>query len=54
LYSIHVDFIQVRAFFAIHFDVDKEVVHQFRDLLIFEGLALHNVTPMAGGVTNAQ
>ena len=50
----HVDVVQVGAFLAVHLDVDEALVHQCCGFRILEGLVRHDVTPMAGGVANAQ
>src|SRR4029077_14622046 len=53
LHGIHVDFIKIRPLFAIDFDIDEQIVHERRDLFVFERFAFHHVTPVTGGVTDA-
>ena len=48
----HVDLIDVGAFFAVHFDVDEEIVHHLRSCRVLEALVRHDVTPMAGGIAD--
>ena len=54
LNGVHVDLIEIRTFFAIDLDVDEVVVHQLGDGLVFERLVLHHVTPVTGGVADAE
>ena len=54
LHRVHVDLIQIRPLFAVDFNVDEELVHQAGDLFILERLALHHMTPVTGGVADAQ
>ena len=54
LNRLHVDLVNVGPLFAIHLDVHEELVHQRRDRRIFEGLALHHVTPVAGGIAHRE
>ena len=50
--GVHVDLIDVGPFFAIDLDADEGVVHARGDPGILEGLALHDVAPMAGAVAD--
>src|SRR5262249_14383407 len=50
----HVDLVDVGAFLAVHFDVDEEIVHHLRGCRVLEALVRHDVTPMAGGVTDRE
>ncbi len=50
----HIDLIEVGPLFAVDLDVDELLVHQRGDRLVLERLALHHVTPVAGGVADAQ
>jgi hypothetical protein len=50
----HVNLVEVGALLAVNFDVDELLVHQARDLLVLERLALHHVAPVAGRVADAQ
>ena len=54
LHGLHVDAVDVRPFFAIHFDVDEAVVHEASGLVVLEGLVRHHVAPVTGGVADAQ
>jgi hypothetical protein len=54
LHGCHIDFINVGAFLPVDFDCDVPIVEQLGDLLIFKGLMLHDMTPVAGCVTNGQ
>jgi hypothetical protein len=49
-----VDVIEVGAFFAVDFDVDKEVVHERGDGLVFEAFVRHDVAPVARGVADGK
>jgi len=52
--SLHVHRVDVRTLLAVHLDVDEELVHQRRDLLVLEALVRHHVAPVAGAVADAQ
>ena len=54
LHRIHVDFIEIGPLLAIDFDIDEEIVHEGGDLFVFERLTFHHVTPVTGGITDAQ
>ena len=54
LHRLHVDRVEVGALFAVHFDVDEQVVHQPRRRLVLERLPLHYMAPMAGRVANRE
>jgi hypothetical protein len=54
LHGLHVDGVDVRPFLAVDLDVDEPLVHQARRLLVLEGLALHDVAPVAGSVADAE
>ena len=51
---VHVDCVQFGTFLSIHLDVDETLVHERRNGLILEGLPLHHMAPVAGGVADAQ
>lgn len=53
LLCVHVDFVDVGAFFAVDFDGDDEFVLELCDVVVFEGFAFHDVAPVAGGVADA-
>ena len=50
----HVHLVDIGSFFAIHLDIDEVLVHQNRDIGIFERLALHYVAPVTCGVSDRQ
>ncbi len=52
LADTHVDIVDIRPLLAIDLDADKRFVHQCRNLLVLERLALHHVAPMAGGIAD--
>ena len=54
LHGAHVDLVEVRPLFAIDLDGNEVAVHQRGGLRVFEGLAGHHVTPVAGAVADAQ
>jgi hypothetical protein len=51
---IHVDLIDVRPLFAIHFDVDEQFVHHLRGCFVLEAFVGHHMAPVAGRVTDRQ
>ena len=52
--GLHVDGVDVGPFLPIDFDVDEAVVHEAGDGRVFEGLPLHDVAPVAGGIADAE
>ena len=54
LYEGHVDLINVRSLFSVHFDAHKVFAEQCANLLALKRLLLHHVTPVAGRVANGQ
>ena len=52
LHEQHVDAVHVRALFTIHLDRNEIAIQQPRDVRILEGLALHDVAPVAGGIAH--
>jgi hypothetical protein len=50
----HVDLVDVRPLLAIDFDVDEEIVHDARDIVVFEALVRHHMAPMTGGITDRE
>ncbi len=50
----HVDLVEVGALLAVHLDVDEVAVHDLGDLGGGEGLALHDVAPVAGRVADGE
>ena len=51
---LHVDGVQVGPFLPVHLDVDEILVHHGGDDVALEGLALHDVAPVAGGIADAE
>ena len=49
-----VDLIEVGALLAIDLDADEELVHELRDRVVLEALALHDVAPVARRVADAR
>jgi hypothetical protein len=54
LHEEHIDPIDVWTFFPIDLDADEMVIEDLRDLRILERLMLHDVAPMASGVTDGE
>ena len=54
LHRGHVDVVDVGAFFTVYLDAHEAFVHQRCDLVVLERLALHDVAPVAGRVSDAQ
>ncbi len=54
MYVSHINAVDVRALFAIHFDRHERVVDDFGDRIIFERFALHHVAPVASGVADGK
>src|SRR5438132_11321950 len=54
LYCSHVDLIKIRTFLAINFDAYEVVIHDLRYRGIFEGFMFHYMTPVTGGIADAQ
>src|ERR1700747_3926364 len=50
----HVDLVDVGTFLAVHFDVDEEIVHDFGGFGVLEAFVRHDMTPMAGGITDRE
>ena len=50
--GLHVDRVDVRALLAVDLDAHEVLVHERGDPLVLEGLALHHVAPVAGGVAD--
>ena len=48
LYEGHVDLIDIRSLFSVHFDAHKVLAEQRANLLALKRLPLHHVTPVAG------
>ena len=54
LNGAHVDGVDVGPLLAVDLDDHVVLVQERRDLLVFEGLAFHHVTPVAGRVADGQ
>ncbi len=54
LHRVHVDRVQVGAFFAVHLDVDEMAVHQRGRVGVLERFMRHDVAPVTGAITDAQ
>ena len=54
LHDVLVDLIQIRTLLAVDFDIDEILVHEFGDVLAFEGFMLHHMTPVACRVADAE
>ena len=50
----HVDLIDVRALLAVDLDVDEELVHHARGVVVLETLVRHHVAPVAGRVADGE
>ena len=50
----HIEHVEVRAFLAVHLDGHHDGAHERGHVLVLEGLALHDVAPVAGGVADGQ
>jgi hypothetical protein len=50
----HVYAVQIGSFLPVDLDVDKVFIHQIGNFFILEGFVSHYMTPMAGGISNAQ
>ena len=54
LHRIHIDFVNIRAFFPVNLDIDEQPVHESGDLFVLKGLVLHDMTPVARRIADAQ
>ena len=54
LHGAHVDGVDVGAFLAVDLHRDVVLVQEGGDVLVLEGLALHHVAPVAGGIPDRQ
>ena len=52
--SRHVDLVDVGTLFAIHFDVDEQIVHDLRSFRVLETLVRHHMAPMAGRIADRE
>jgi hypothetical protein len=46
--------VNVGTFLAIHFDVDEVFIHKLSSVFIFKRFVRHDMTPMTGGVSDAE
>src|SRR4029077_18952885 len=51
---VHVDRVEVRPLLAVDLYADEALVHHARGERVLEGLALHHVAPVAGGVADRE
>ncbi len=49
-----IDLVQIGTFFAIHLDVDEQLVHQCGGGGILEGFVRHDMAPVTGRITDRQ
>ena len=54
LHRLHVDVVDVRALLPIDLHADEVLVHEPGDVLVFERLALHHVTPVTRRVPDRE
>ena len=52
--GLHVDLIEIRAFFTVNLDADVVTIHERGDLVVLKRFPLHDVAPMTGGIPNGQ
>ena len=50
----HVDLVDVRPLLAVDFDVHEQLVHDGGNLFVFETFMSHDMTPMAGRVSDRE
>ena len=50
----HVDGVNIRSLLLVHLDGNKIPVQKFRDLLVLKALMGHDMTPVAGAVSDAE
>ena len=50
----HVDLIDVRPLLAIDFDVDEQLVHDARGVVVLKTLVRHDVAPVAGRIADRE
>ena len=53
LHGIHVNMIEVGAFFPVDLDVDKMLIHQACHSFVLKTFPFHHMAPMTGRITNA-
>ena len=52
--GLHIDLVEIGAFFPIDFDTDKMPIHERRNGLVLKRLPLHHVTPVTGGIPDRE
>src|SRR5688572_23336864 len=52
--GLHVNGIDIRALFAVDFDVDKVLVHESGDSFVFKRFMCHDMAPVTGGISDAE
>ncbi len=50
----HINLVNPRAFFSIHFDTYKIGIKKIGNILIFKGFVRHHVTPVTSGIPNGK
>ena len=53
LNGFHVYLVNIGTLFSIDFNANKMGIHDLCDLLLLKRFVLHHMTPMTGGVSNA-
>ncbi len=53
LHGSHVYLVHIGPFFSIYLYIDKQAVHHLGHCLVLKALALHDVTPVAGAIADA-
>jgi hypothetical protein len=53
LTNSHIRGVNVGAFFSVNLDADKRRIQKLSNLLVLKAFFLHNMAPMARGVTDA-
>ena len=46
--------VDIGPFLPVHLDIDKEIIHQRRGLLILEAFVGHHMAPVTGGIADAE
>src|SRR5205823_6473437 len=52
--GLHVDLVDVGPLLAVDLDVDEQLVHDASDVVVLEGLALHDVAPVTRRVAHRE
>ncbi len=53
-HRVHVDLVEVRSLLAIDLDTDERCVHEIGRRFVFERFPFHDVTPMAGAISDRE